>query len=429
MKKKWTFFLFAILLLFISGCSNDAEATNADGKIELDFWTFWGSETRRPIIEKMIDDFNNSQDEIVVKHTYVPWGDIWTKNLAAVAAGNPPDVIVNDIRSVALRAENNQVEDITDLMSDGLEEKFDPKLWETVVHEDKTYALPFNTDTRLLYYNKDAFREAGLDPEKPPRTWDELKEYAEKLNIKNGDTYEQVGFYPGWGDFGPISWMINADDGVQLIDDGEVKINTPAKQEALQWIVDFKEDLGEETVQNMSAEFGSEQQNPFINGKVAMWIEPGTFFTQLDQFAGDMDYGAALIPSFTEETGNWSSGGGFVLEIPKGAKNPEASMKFIEYMTDVEAQTYWAENNFDNVANIEASEKALDNLDGKAKEVYQKTLESLEETDFSTVPLEYPDYTDLVNPNIDDALQGDMSVEEALEKAQKDVEASKRETE
>ncbi|WP_337017707.1 ABC transporter substrate-binding protein [Oceanobacillus massiliensis] len=426
MYKKWTLYLCALLLIVMSACSNEKQASEANGKIELDFWTFWGSETRRPIVEKMIDDFNNSQDEIVVKHTYVPWGDIWTKNLAAVAAGNPPDVIVNDIRSVALRADNNQVEDLSGLMSKGLEDKFVPKLWDTVEHEDKPYAVPFNTDTRLLFYNKDAFREAGLDPEQPPATWAELKEYAEKLNVKNGDNYEQVGFYPGWGNYGPPSWMINADDNVDFIEDGEVKINTQAKQEALEWITDFKKELGEETVQNMSAEFGSEQQNPFINGKVAMWIEPGTFFTQLDQFADDMDYGAALIPSYTEETGNWSSGGGFVLEIPKGAKNPEASMEFIEYMTDVEAQTYWAENNFDNVANIEASEKALENLDGKAKEVYQKTLESMEQTSFSTVSLSYPDYESLLNPYIDEVMEGNMTAKEALEKAQKDVEASKR---
>ncbi len=66
----------------------------AQEKVEIEFWTFWGSETRRPIIEKIVTDFNESQDQIHVTHVFNPWGDIWTKSLAAIAAGNPPDVVI-----------------------------------------------------------------------------------------------------------------------------------------------------------------------------------------------------------------------------------------------------------------------------------------------------------------------------------------------
>src|SRR5690606_26146924 len=116
-------------------------------------------------------------------------------------------------------------------------DQFYPHLWESVMYEDKPYAVPFNTDTRLLFYNKDAFKEAGLDPEKPPATWDELEEYAEKLDIKDGDRYERVGFYPLWGSIGAASWMTSADGGKGFIQDGELYINTPKKQEALQWLL------------------------------------------------------------------------------------------------------------------------------------------------------------------------------------------------
>ncbi|CAM4481960.1 hypothetical protein PATA110616_21235 [Paenibacillus tarimensis] len=119
-----------------AGTRPNTAGSEAVEKVELDFWTFWGSETLRPIIEKIIEDFNQSQDRIVVKHTYLPWGDILTKNLAAIAAGNPPDVIVNDIATVAQRAENKQAADLSSYIEqEPVEDRFFPELWRAVVHE------------------------------------------------------------------------------------------------------------------------------------------------------------------------------------------------------------------------------------------------------------------------------------------------------
>src|SRR5690606_33180016 len=116
MKKSRVFPLVVMsAALMLSACagfqasSNSGESnTNDDGKTVVDFWSFWGSEIRRPIIDKIVADFNASQDEIEVKHTYSPWGDIWTKELAAIAAGNPPDVVINDINATAIRGQEQQ---------------------------------------------------------------------------------------------------------------------------------------------------------------------------------------------------------------------------------------------------------------------------------------------------------------------------------
>jgi multiple sugar transport system substrate-binding protein len=431
MKRGLAFILAVFMLIgLLAGCSGeqkaDAEKTK-DGKVVVDFWTFWGSETRRPIIEKIIDDYNESQDKVFVKHTFLPWGDIWTKNLASVAAGNPADVIINDINTVAQRAENKQVEDLSQYIDDSFKQKFHPHLWDTVEYDGKSYAVPFNTDTRLLFYNKTAFKEVGLDPEKPPATWAELEEYAKKLDIKNGDNYEQVGFYPLWGSVGASSWMTNADSGKGFIEDGELTINTPKKVEALNWILDWKKRLGENTVQAFQAEFGSEQANPFIAEKVAMWVDVGTFYTQLRDYGQDVDFGVAPIPANEEGSGNWAEGGGFVVEIPKGAKHPEEAMDFIKYLTDVEAQKYWSVKNYDNVANIEAAEAALNELEGPDKMVYEATVKNLKQTKMFPVPVEYPDYHSRLNPHIDNALLGKTSPEKALEEAEEDIAKMKKE--
>jgi multiple sugar transport system substrate-binding protein len=430
MKRGLALILVSFLLIgLLAGCAGEQKAEaekTKDGKVIVNFWTFWGSETRRPIIEKIIDDYNQSQDKVFVKHTFLPWGDIWTKNLASVAAGNPADVIINDINTVSQRAENKQVEDLSKYADESFKQQFYPHLWDTVEYKGKPYAVPFNTDTRLLFYNKKAFKEAGLDPNKPPTTWAELEEYAKKLDVKKGDNYERIGFYPLWGSAGASSWMTNADNGKGFIDNGELAIDTPNKVEALEWILGWKERLGENTVQSFQAEFGSEQANPFIAEKVAMWVDVGTFYTQLRDYGQDVEFGVAPIPSKEEGTGNWAEGGGFVAEIPKGAKHPKEAMDFIKYLTSVDAQKYWAVKNYDNVANKEAAEATVAELKGPDKIVYEATVKNLEQTKMFPVPVEYPDYHSRINPQIDHALLGKISPEKALEKAEEDVEKMKK---
>jgi len=416
-----------ILATILTGCSGKDVSASSKGKVVVDFWTFWGSETRRPVIDKIVNDFNNSQDKIIVKHTFIPWGDIWTKNLAAVAAGNPADVVINDINSVSQRAENNQVEDLSAyIKANTFKEQFYTNLWDTVLYKGKPYAVPFTTDTRLLFYNKDAFKDAGLDPNKPPTTWKELEKVAQKLDKKQGEKYTRIGYYPLFGGFGAPSWLKNADDGMGFVEDGKLKIDTPKKVKALKWLVDWQNRYGDKTIQTYEAEFSNGQTNPFIAGKVALYTDVGTFYTQIRDSGTKMNFGVTTMPAFDEKSKPWSDGGGFVAEVPKGAKHPKEAMQFIKYLTGEKAQKYWAEKNYDNVANKKAAETVMQGLTGDAKVVYQEAVKSLQYTTLSPVPIHYPDYQNRINPFIDRAMKGKMSPDEALEKAEKDVEKMKQ---
>ncbi|MFF2501118.1 ABC transporter substrate-binding protein [Peribacillus sp. NPDC058075] len=424
-------FIFILLFsLILSACSegsgSGARGESKDEKVVLDFQTFWGSETRKPVIEKIVSDFNKSQDQIEVKHTFVPWGDIWTKNTAAVAAGNPADVIVNDIFTVAVRAENGQTEDLTKYLSENLKNKLYPNLWESGLYQNKVYGVPFITDNRLLFYNKDAYKEAGLDPEKPPTTWHELEEHAKKLDVKKGNSYERIGYYPLWGSFGASSWMSNADDGEGYFEDGKVNFATANKIEGLEWVAGWQKRLGQKNIQAFEAEFGNGQTNPFISGKVAIWTDTANFYTQIRDSKTDINFGIAPIPAFKEGGRNWNEGGGFVMEVPKGSDHPKEAAKFIEYLTSDKVQKYWAEKNFDNVANKNAADSVVDGLEGDGKMVYESAVNNLKDTPFHTVPVKYPDYKSIVDPIIDNAIQGKISPEQALKKAEKDVKKSEK---
>jgi multiple sugar transport system substrate-binding protein len=418
---------FSLLLTACSGNEQGAKSeTNSEGKVVIDFWTFWGSEIRRPVIEKIIDDFNKSQDKIEVKHTYLPFGDIWTKNLASIAAGKPADLIINDINQVAHRAKNNQNTNLAEYMKKDPEvkDRFFPELYKASLYEGDPYALPFNTDTRMLFYNKDMFKEAGLDPNKPPATWEELEEYGKKLDVKNGKKYDRIGYLPNYR-VGADVWMVNA-DGKSFWDYKKEKaiIDDKSNIEALSWFKDYYDYYGADVINEFSAEFGEETADPFIGGKLAMTTETTNFFTKLRDYGENVNFGIAPLPEKEPGNGHATWGGGFVAEIPKGSKHPDEAWEFLKYLTDVQAQEYWAVKGFDNVANIEASKKAANSTEfsKEGKMVYDASVKNLEETIITPVPLQAPDYDSLIKPELEKVLLGQKSPKKGLQDAQKAVE-------
>ncbi|WP_235847649.1 ABC transporter substrate-binding protein [Paenibacillus tuaregi] len=403
-----------------AGAASQTDAgTSTDGKVVLNYWTWWGSETRRPIIEKLVDDFNKSQDKIFVKHSYYPYSDIFTKELAAVSAGNPPDIMMNDINTVQQRASKKQATDLSKYVErDKVKDRFFPELWKTVLYQDKPYGLPFNTDTRMMFYNKDDFKAAGLDPEKFPNTWDELEKTAAKLDKKSGDKYTHIGYSPQFNS----DWnllQLNFDGGRNFFaDNGKPVVNAPAKAEAMQYILNNAKRLGQSNIDAFKADFGSKQANPFIAGKVSIWTDVTNFYTQIRDYGQNMNFGVAPLPETKEGAGHYSVGGGFVIEIPYGSKHPDEAWEFLKYMTDVQAQTYWAEKNFDNVANKEAS----NNPELQKNAVYKASVDNLAVTKITPNPLSAPDYINLINPQRDAIMLGQKSVQEGLNQAQADVE-------
>lgn len=349
-------------LAILSGCvpqASDTSTTAAESgkeRTEIVFNSFWGSESRKPIVEELVNEFNSSQDRITVKHVFVPWGEIFTKNKAAIAAGNPVDVIVNDVSSVANRASAGEVEDLTPYLSkdtDFKEEDFYQNYMNAMKYEGKIYGMPFAVDNRIIYYNKDHFKDAGLDPENPPKTWAELKEVAAKLDRKNGDKYDVIGFYPLFGNGGFDTWMVNADKGVDFFNEetGAVAVNTPAKVKALEYINGFNTYYGSKVLDDFRASFGSGMQDPFISGKLSMMMQTPAYNNVIKANKKDMNFGVFAVPEMEEGNGNWSNGGGFDVEIPKGAKHPEASYEFIKFLMSDKAQKIWSSKNFGSRTN------------------------------------------------------------------------------
>ena len=117
-----------------------AASDTADGgeRIQLELWDWWGDEQYGPVIEKLCSDFNASQDKYEVVHVNYPWGDVWTKALAATAAGDPPDIIIQDIRTVTHRAQAKQATELTEFVEaegEGFMDQFYPQLVEAMKYD------------------------------------------------------------------------------------------------------------------------------------------------------------------------------------------------------------------------------------------------------------------------------------------------------
>lgn len=408
----------------VDNLETDATASSSD-IVELDFWSFWGGGDRKEVIEEIIEDFNTSQNDIKVTHKYQPWGDIWTKSLAAISAGNPPDVIVQDINSVSQRAEAKQNTNLKEYIDDGLKETFYPQLWEAALYKDEPYGVPFNTDTRVIFYNKKIFKENGLTESDIPTTWGEMEKIAKKLDIKKNGNFERIGFYPLWN-IETDTWVINGDSGRSWFDDsGKATINTTEKVETLEWIMDWKKHYGKETIEHYEAEFGSGVSDPFLSGLVAMRSDNINYFTNINESApDDFEFGVFELPERTRGSGHWTWGGGFVVEIPFGAAHPKESYEFIKYLTSEKVQMKFGEKSFDIMANQNANINLVngDSLSKDGKMIYKMADQAFSKTVLTPVPLNAPGFNTTLQAKIDDVLIKGKNPKKALNEAQKIIE-------
>nr|WP_296957022.1 ABC transporter substrate-binding protein [uncultured Mediterraneibacter sp.] len=204
MKKK----VVSILLLctmgvsLISGCgtAKQAEATKtADGKVEVDFW-YSGGKTAVNVVQDIVDEFNESQDKYEVKTTtQADYTETYEKLQAGIAGNNAPDMALLDVDKSRNLSEKNLIEDLSSYVeadTDFNADDFLPVFYNQGKDENgKLFALPAYGTTQVLYYNVEAFKNAGIDPESI-KTWQDLADAAKKMTSTDGSF---IGWEPMWG--------------------------------------------------------------------------------------------------------------------------------------------------------------------------------------------------------------------------------------
>ena len=333
-----------------SGAAVAAYTMHTDLQGNLDFWHFWGSPVRRTAIRRVIAEFNSVYPGLKVNETYVPFGDIFTRLLTTVAAGSGmPDAIVDDRGQLRARAADKIDTSFADLAKrDNVTgNAFWPFTWVEATYQDEPYGLPYETDIRVLYYNKAALSDAGLDPEKPPTNWDELAAYADTIDQRDGDKLVRIAFYPTIGNIGLDSWAW-CDGGEWQTNDFVPTLNRAENVAALAWMKTWADRYGVNNINAFKGSFGQGNQDEFMSGKVAMKVDIQGYSSQLNFYnpkfltkdKKDLGYGVAPIPPAPGKKPA-SFSGGFAITNPRGSKNREQAWEFAKYLAFV-GQASWA---------------------------------------------------------------------------------------
>ncbi len=297
------------------------------------------------IVDGMVTEFEKQNPDIHVKAIYAGnYNDARIKSLAALKSGKPAQTAVMFSIDIYELIEQGAIVAFDDVVETAEEKawlkSFYPALMENGKTQGKTWGIPFQRSTIVMYYNKDAFRKAGLDPEKPPATWDELVAMGQKLTQKTDGKVDQWGAmipstgYPYWM-FGALS--MQNDQTLMNGDGNKTNFDAPATVAALQ----FWKDLGSKhkIMPSGTIEWGTLRQN-FLAGKTAiMWHSTGNL-TVVKKKA-KFDFGVAMLPA-NKRRGTPTGGGNFYIFKKSSPEERKASLKLIRFLTDPERTAEWS---------------------------------------------------------------------------------------
>jgi multiple sugar transport system substrate-binding protein len=315
----------------LCGCRQDEPA----GVTQIECWYPWGGE-EADAMKQMTSAFEAAHPGYRVKLVYAANTLTSSQKLfLAIAGGRPPDVTFVDGQQLAEWAARGALDDITDLVQEagiGPDDFFGPR-WDESTFEDRVYALPWCADPNFAFgWNKKAFREAGLDPERPPRTLKELDEYSDRLTqVAPDGQVLRIGVVP-WLWFGNanslFSWAYCF--GGDLYDRPTRKItaNSPRVVAALEWMTTYSRKYDVKKVSAFLSTFVGLENNPFYSGRVAMMPVHISTLRYLDRYAPTLEYGLTYMPAAQngEQKSSWI--GGWSMGLPRGVNPAKRRMAF-----------------------------------------------------------------------------------------------------
>lgn len=310
------------------------EITAVPESTALTLWHHWGG-TREPLMDKAFEDFCARNPGYTVEHTVIPWDRKEETVLTAVAAGGAPDVLMLNSSEMPPYALNNALNPIDELVQHaGIEagEVYESD-WKAASYAGKMWGLPQTVggSAFLLFYNKQAFEEAGLDPAMPPETWSESLAAAKALLQSSGDSIERLGLSPGTDSWSWLNYLAQ-NEALWLSEDGrEVLMDNEGAVEALQWLVDVIDAQGgQEKVAAFTSAAG--ESDPFMSGRAAMVFQGVWQYYLVQTNAPDLEYGSAMAPN---NKGPWHEAnyGPHLYVLPANTKQLPQAWKLALWMT------------------------------------------------------------------------------------------------
>lgn len=333
--KLWTLLLAAALVCsFALGTSALASAGAPEGAVVVSFWNGFGG-SDRATLEALVNKFNESQSEVFVDMEIMDWEIVYQKLATSAASGEGPDFICFGPENIATYANMGAIVPVDDFYDQGrVDKSLFPELFNRLIqYKDHYIGIPMNFFSHALYYNKDLAAAAGLTPEAPPATWDEMAAWAAAMtDSANG----QYGLYIGtdWVNMVQYTWGNGGD--IMDYDAKTALINQPGAVGAVEYFRDLYVNQG------VSPVVGTNAGEMFTAGKLGMMVD-GPWQTPQLKAAG-VNYGVVLMPAGPQRHVTFGAGLSYHL-TKKGASNPEvkeAFYQFASYWFQAETQKQWA---------------------------------------------------------------------------------------
>ena len=318
--------------------AEDSQDETASGvKVTLEFWNvFTGSDG--DILRQIVDNYNKTNtDNIEIQMDIMPNDQLQQKLPAAIATGTAPDLVLFGVENIAPYVSNDSLEDISDFWETTGADK--GNILENVLelsHVDgKLYGTPMQYNVSYLYWNKDLFSAAGLDPEKAPATMDELAEYAVKLTDPSKNQFGLA--LPTNATYMQFLWANGGD-----ADDPASNTNLLDSEEnlkTLEWLQDLTVNK-KVSPENIT---GSEADTMLQAGQIGMYMSGPWQINGLREQG--INFGIA--PCVAGSAGAFSPAGGCSYVIPKGTEESQrlAAYKFMKYWLTDEILKEWSQKN------------------------------------------------------------------------------------
>lgn len=317
-------------------------------KTVIEMYNCQGAPTGQGVVE-MAKAFEKANPDIGVRVTYSPvvQQDVQPKLLTAIAAGSPPDV---GMVGSEYAQQWSQLDMMIELTRYAKRDGVTPDRFVTKAAAQKTWqsgkmwTLQWEADPNFpLFWNKDLFEQAGLDPDKPPTTIDEVDEFSKKMLKRKGGLITQIGMIP-WQTYGFANSMYTWGFafGGQFYDP-EKNVLTPDHEmnvKALEWMVKYAKDMG--GAQNVATTPPGLTVHPFGGGHIGMSPLVAANYQSIRQALPKMKIGSGLLPyqppgAHSPGQGAWLGGWSFF--VPKGARNPDAAWRFMRWCCATAAGT------------------------------------------------------------------------------------------
>jgi sn-glycerol 3-phosphate transport system substrate-binding protein len=298
---------------------------------KISFWHGQGFHAKR-IIEELVDEYNRTHSDVHVDAVFQGlYQDMEVKMLAAAVTRQLPEVALEQIEYIDLYVNEGLVSPIDAVIKEETRKDVWGVMWDAVTREGRTYGVPFCMSTTVLFYNRDVFEKSGLDPDKPPETWEQIIAFGRRLSVdENGDgspdrfaiSVWQNGLY-GWA---PILW---ANGGTLFSEDG-TRINLTSSE--MKKTIGMLKDLvyKHEIMPKSWTDWESGQA--FLAGDLAMGFFSSAGIAYSEQNL-PWSLGVAPMPSINGRRFTVLSGSALV-NFAKNKKKKKAANDFIFWLID-----------------------------------------------------------------------------------------------